>query len=239
MKAVYGPVRSWRLGLAMGVDPICKQPKVCNLKCIYCRLGHGGIMITERSRFVDEKQVQEEARELLKTVKIDAVMLQGTGEPFLAKNLIDIVHALREETDMPICVMTNGSFFNREGILDELNEFDMVIVKLDAADPVCFSMMNRPHGSIIFEDLVESLKKAKRQCTCDLRIQVTFVRANMYQAEQIADICRDIGVDVVYLSTPVRKEGMDLNKKDMNDLAAIFNGFKVRTIFDERSADTS
>jgi wyosine [tRNA(Phe)-imidazoG37] synthetase (radical SAM superfamily) len=98
-------------------------------------------------------------------------------------------------------------------------------------------MMNHPHGSIRFEDHVEALKKARRQCSCDLRIQVTFVRANMYQTEQIAGICRDIGVDIVYLSTPIRKEGMDLSKRDMNELAAIFSDFKVKTIFDERSAD--
>ncbi|MFA5311869.1 MAG: radical SAM protein [Methanomassiliicoccales archaeon] len=237
MKAVYGPVRSWRLGLAMGVDPICKQPKVCNLKCVYCRLGHGGITITERGRFVDEKQVQEEARELLRTEKIDAVMIRGTGEPFLAKNLIDIVHAVRKETDRPIGVITNGSLFQRQDVLDDLNEFDIAVVKLDAADAACFSMMNRPHGSVDFEKLIESFKRAKSQSACDLRIQVTFVRANMYQAEQIADICRDIGVKMIYISTPVRSEGMDLNKKDMQDLANIFRGFKVKTVFDEKSAD--
>jgi wyosine [tRNA(Phe)-imidazoG37] synthetase (radical SAM superfamily) len=237
MKAIYGPVRSWRLGLAMGVDPICKQPKVCNLKCVYCRLGHGGIMITERGRFVDEKQVHEEAKELLKNEKVDAVMVRGTGEPFLAKNILDIVHVIKKETDCPIGVITNGSLFSREDVLRDLNEFDIAVVKLDAADAACFSMMNHPHGSIDYDRLIESIERANKQCDCELRIQVTFVRANMYQAEDIARICGDIGVEKVYLSTPMRKEGLDLNKKDMNDLAKFFDGFEVKTIFDDNVSD--
>jgi len=233
MKAVYGPVRSWRLGLAMGVDPICKQPKVCNLKCVYCRLGHGGIMITERGHFVDEEQVAEEAKELLKENRIEAVMVRGTGEPFLAKNLRQIVHRLREETDRPIGVVTNGSMFRCDGVLSELSEFDIAIVKLDAADPECFSMMNRPHRSIEYANVIDSIKKARKQCKCDLRIQVTFVRANMYQAEDISEICREIGVEKVYLSTPLKREGQDINKKDMADLSKFFCEFSVKTIFDD------
>ncbi|MHC1586646.1 MAG: radical SAM protein, partial [Candidatus Hecatellaceae archaeon] len=38
MKAVYGPVASWRLGLSLGIDPIL-PPKTCSFNCVYCQLG--------------------------------------------------------------------------------------------------------------------------------------------------------------------------------------------------------
>ncbi|QLH75299.1 MAG: radical SAM protein [Methanomassiliicoccales archaeon] len=233
MKSVYGPIRSWRVGAALGVDPICRQPKVCNLKCVYCRLGHGGMMITDRCRFVDEKQVVEEAREILNEEDVDAVEIRGTGEPFLARNLGMMARSLRALTDVPICVITNGSMLQRKDVMDELEDFDVVIVKLDASDEKGFYLMNRPHSSIRFDDIVKGAIKVKAENRCDIRVQVTFVQANMYQAEEIARTCEDIGVEMVYLSTPIKIEGQDLTKRDIIDLSRYFRSFKVRTIFDD------
>ena len=66
-------------------------------------------MITERSRFVDEQQILEEAKELLEKETIEVVEIRGTGEPFLAKNLQMIVKMLRSVTDRPIGIITNAS----------------------------------------------------------------------------------------------------------------------------------
>ena len=55
----------------------------------------------------------------------------------------------------------------------------------------------------------------------------------MYQAEEIAARCGDIGIEMVYLSTPMKKEGQDLTKRDMVELSRFFKAFKVRTIFDD------
>jgi wyosine [tRNA(Phe)-imidazoG37] synthetase (radical SAM superfamily) len=158
MKTVYGPVKSWRLGWAMGVDPVCRQPKVCNFKCAYCRLGHGGIMITERSRFVDEKQVAEEAREMVGHEDIEVVKIRGTGEPFLANNLHQMTVLLRNITDCPIAIVTNASLLCLPDVMNELDDFDIAIVKLDAANELGFSEMNRPHKSVKWDKLVCSLR---------------------------------------------------------------------------------
>ncbi|NPB10031.1 MAG: radical SAM protein, partial [Thermodesulfobacteria bacterium] len=34
---VFGPVRSRRLGLSLGVDPLV--PKTCSFDCLYCEIG--------------------------------------------------------------------------------------------------------------------------------------------------------------------------------------------------------
>ncbi|HSV42212.1 MAG TPA: hypothetical protein VLH13_02240, partial [Methanomassiliicoccales archaeon] len=70
-------------------------------------------MVTERARFVDEEQVAEEAKEFLSEQKVDMIEVRGTGEPFLAKNLPEIIKTLRGLTDVPFGVVTNGSLIGR------------------------------------------------------------------------------------------------------------------------------
>lgn len=232
MKSVYGPVRSWRLGVAMGVDPICRQPKLCNFKCIYCRLGHGGIMITERGKFVDERSVLEEARDLLKEHDVDAVEFRGTGEPFLAKNLVEMAQGLRTLTDVPLCVVTNGSLFIRPEVRSELSSFDVVVVKLDCADQTFFASVNRPHCSIQFNSLLEHLVRARRSHKGSFRVQVTVMRRNVEEMERIVQLCDRIAPDMVYLNTPGRCGSYEVSKREVQDIAKIFGSFKVRTVFD-------
>jgi wyosine [tRNA(Phe)-imidazoG37] synthetase (radical SAM superfamily) len=233
MKSVYGPVRSWRLGVAMGIDPICRQPKVCNFKCIYCRLGHGGIMVTERGKFVDERTVMEEARDLLKEHKIDAVEFRGTGEPFLAKNLANIALGLRDLTDAPLCVVTNGSLFVRPDVQGELDSFDIIVVKLDCADRDAFVGVNRPHCSVTYDKLVEYMVRARRSHKGSFRVQVTVVRQNISDMERIVAICDQVDPEMVYLNTPGRSGTYEISKKELGEIAELFAAYKVRTVFDD------
>ena len=36
---VYGPVKSWRFGMSLGIDPIFVT-STCSFNCIYCQLGN-------------------------------------------------------------------------------------------------------------------------------------------------------------------------------------------------------
>lgn len=233
MKSVYGPLRSWRLGIAMGIDPICRQPKVCNFKCIYCRLGHGGIMVTERGVFVDERSVIEEARDLLKSNRIEAVEFRGTGEPFLAKNLAKIAMGLRDLTDAPLCVVTNGSMFVRPDVQGELDSFDVIIVKLDCADQGSFAGIDRPHCSVNYDKLIEYIVHARRSHKGSFRVQVTAVNQNIGEMERIVKVCDRVAPDMVYLNTPGRGGTYEISKKDLREIADLFAAYKVRTVFDD------
>jgi wyosine [tRNA(Phe)-imidazoG37] synthetase (radical SAM superfamily) len=233
MRTVYGPFRSWRLGQAIGVDAICRQPKVCNMKCAYCRLGCGGIMVTERSRFVDEAQVREEASELLEKGKIDVVEFRGTGEPFLAKNLHEIALTVRELTDAPFGIVTNGSMLSRADVQKELADYDVVIVKLDAADEAGLKRINHPHASISFLTIINAIRETLVNSDADIIIQVTFYRDNLASAARISDLIREIGPDQVFLSTPQCPGLAGLSRKDLADVNQLFHGMKVRTIFDD------
>lgn len=189
-------------------------------------------MITERSRFVDEKLVADEAQEFLDREEIDVIMVRGTGEPFLASNLHEITMQVRKITDRPIAAMTNASMLCRSDVIAELSDYDVAIIKIDAANEVGFSEINRPHKSVNWEKLIDSLRKAVRESKTDVRIQITMVKNNLDQVEAIAALCEDVGVEMVYLSTPTRGDQNELSKKELLEQVKFFKWFKVKTIFD-------
>lgn len=234
MRSVYGPYRSWRMGKTLGVDPICRQPKACNMKCVYCRLGCGGIMITERGRFVDEGRILDEAREALEKDKVDIVEFRGTGEPFLAKNIQDMVSVLRTLTDAPFSVVTNGSMLGREDVQDDLEIFDYVVVKFDAYDDASMRQVNRPHFSVTFDKIVSSIRRAVEESDTDVILQVMMFKGNVANAGRIADLVRDIGPVRVFISTPQCPDHPGLSKKDMAEVVGHFHDLDVRTIYDEQ-----
>jgi wyosine [tRNA(Phe)-imidazoG37] synthetase (radical SAM superfamily) len=191
-------------------------------------------MITERSRFVDEARILEETQELLDKERINVIEIRGTGEPFLAKNLQSIVRTIRTVTDRPIGVITNASMLCRPDVMNELDDLDIAIVKLDAVDQCGFGQINHPHCSINFDRVIESIKKARASSKADVRIQVTLIPQNRDRAEIIADLCEETGVEMIYLSTPIREDTSGLSKKDMLEQAKFFKSFKVKTIFDDQ-----
>lgn len=190
-------------------------------------------MITHRNRFIPEGTVAQEAEEALDGAEVDHIEFRGTGEPFLAKNLIEMVKALRRLSNVPIAVITNASLFQLDDVQEELNEFDIVVVKLDAADEDGFQSMNRPHSSIHFDNHLNGIIKVRRRFPGSLRIQVTLVQENLEDAERIAELCDDIEPEMVYLNTPQCLGANSISRNDLMRVAPLFKHYQVRTIFDD------
>ena len=54
---VFGPVRSWRLGRSLGIDPLSSKSKICNMDCIYCQLGKTAHLTNERESLCADQDV--------------------------------------------------------------------------------------------------------------------------------------------------------------------------------------
>lgn len=229
MRVVYGPIKSLGLGRVVAVDPISRSPKVCNLNCVYCRLGSGGIVLLERSDFIDDASILGQIGECLYRDECEAVMFKGTGEPLLARNIFQMARRLREGSDKKVALLTNGTLLNDPDVLEQLDAFDIIIAKLDASNEEMFRTVNRPHPSIRFQDLLEGIRKARESFGGSFRVQVTLVRENLSDIESISRICREICPDYVYLNSP---DGCDpfhaVCKKDMQ--AAMERFFGIRCV---------
>jgi wyosine [tRNA(Phe)-imidazoG37] synthetase (radical SAM superfamily) len=231
MRSVYG-VKSGESGCGLGVDPICRGPKVCNFNCSYCRLGKGGMKVSKRSKFVAEQDLANDFLEHITDMEIDHVTFRGTGEPLLAENLGDIVGALRKLTDKKMSVVTNCTLLNEEGALAEILKFDIIVAKIDAATEMTFQKVNRPCREIHLEDVISGAKRARRTFKGDFNVKTTLVGQNIGEVNEIAATIKGLDPKFVYIETPnMPNTGRPLTKKDHEAIEKAFRG--MNPVFEE------
>jgi len=231
MRSVYG-VKSGESGCSLGVDPICRGPKVCNFNCTYCRLGKGGMMVSKRSKFVAEQDLAEDFMEHISEMEIDHITFRGTGEPLLAENLGEIVGALRKLTDKKMSVITNCTLLNEDEALSQILKFDIIIAKIDAATELTFQRVNRPCGAIHLNDVISGAKRARDTFKGEFHVKTTLVGQNINEVNEIAAKIKGLEPKIVYIDTPTMPNtGRPLTKKDHEAIEKAFRG--METVFDE------
>ncbi|MDD1765236.1 MAG: radical SAM protein [Methanomassiliicoccales archaeon] len=234
MNVVYGPVRSWRLGRSIGIDPISVEPKVCTFNCIYCQLGSKGIVTDTRSLFVKEQAVGEQLAALLRRKKGGVVVtFSGTGEPTLASNLIEMVEVVSDLTDFPVGILTNSSLFHNPEIREAMKLFDFIVAKLDAACEGTYQRVNRPHPSIGFRIVLENIEIMRKEFEGDFCLQIMFIKENMRDVDGLVEICDRIEPDLVFLNTPLRPSmTRPLGKKEMRSISKSFARSRCKMVYD-------
>lgn len=103
---IFGPVPSRRLGRSLGVDLV--PFKTCTYDCIYCQLGRTTNKTTHREKWVPTDMIIQQLKEKLNS-KPDYITLSGSGEPTLYLQLEKLISGIKNITDIPVAVLTNGS----------------------------------------------------------------------------------------------------------------------------------
>jgi len=137
----------------------------------------------------------------------DYVTLSGSGEPTLNQNLGQIIHAVKNLTSIPLAVLTNGSLLFWQDVRDDLREADVVIPSLDAATPLSFEHVNRPHPGLNLEEIVWGLAQFRKEFRNQIWLEVFLCRGindGRSEVEKIKGILERIEPDRVQLNTPVR-----------------------------------
>ena len=203
---VYGPVPSRRMGLSVGIEPIPAQ--TCNYSCVYCQLGRTRHMTNTRKQFFDPEEILEELKTYLTSVKTyDVVTLVGDGEPTLYAGLGDLLRGIKGLTDKPVAVITNGALLYDPQLRRELSEADLVLPSMDAPDRETFKKINRPHGSISYEAVMEGLKLFAESFKGQLWIEIMLVKGlndSDKALEAFKGMLDRIPHDKVFINAPVR-----------------------------------
>lgn len=203
MSVVYGPVSSWRLGASLGIDLISTPAKTCSFNCVYCQLGKTTQPSTERREFVALSRVVSDLQ-CLDHLKADYATFSGVGEPTLASNLGQGIDIVKPALGLPVAVLTNSSMISREDVRAELARADVVVAKLDAPDQDMFLKVNRPFSRVRIEQILEGLKRFRRQYRGKLCLQMMFVEENKDSAAQMARLTSELSPDEVHINTPLR-----------------------------------
>ena len=202
----YGPVPSRRLGRSLGVDLV--PMKTCSLNCVYCQLGPTPETTAERADYVPVDEIVAEVRQVLAAgADPDYVTLGGSGEPTLHRSFGEIGGRLRDFTDVPLALLTNGTLFWIPEVRAACAPLDLILPSLDACDEETFRRVNRPHDSITLERLVSGLEALRDEFTGQIWLEVFVIEGMNAGDEQIAAI-RDqierIRPERIQLNTAVR-----------------------------------
>lgn len=167
---VYGPVRSRRLGLSLGVNLLPLEAKLCTFDCIYCECGWNGDNSGSR-RFNDREQVAAALESALVAMAAegqlpDVVTFAGNGEPTMHPDFEAIIEdtiALRDKyaPSAKISVLSNATQLHREDVVRALCRVDNNILKIDSLDEDMARLINKPCCNYSVAKVVEQLKSFK------------------------------------------------------------------------------
>lgn len=149
---IFGPVQSRRLGRSLGINLLPTHAKVCPYDCVYCQYGRTTMKrLNVNPRLyptVDQIAAALEAA-LTGGAEPEALTFAGNGEPMLHPAFAEVVQVVRDLRDRhapaaKLALLSNGVLAYRAEIRDALAYLDLVMLKLDAGDPLSFRQINRP-----------------------------------------------------------------------------------------------
>jgi len=208
MKYIFGPVTSRRLGQSLGVDPV--PLKTCNWNCVYCQLGRSVPMTNERKDYYPREEIWEELRGFLadpKRPQVDWISIVGSGEPLLMKSLGWLIKQIKEATDIPVALITNGSLFFMPEVRQEVLAVDAILPSVDAGTPELYKKMNRSHPQITFERCRDGLIDLRQEYKGQLWPEVVLVQGindSQQVLEDIASLLKAVNPDQIHLNVPQR-----------------------------------
>lgn len=187
-KIIFGPVKSRRLGVSLGINLLPTNKKICSFDCIYCECGWTDSMDTDQypSFELFSSKLEEKLREMRAIGELpDVITFAGNGEPTLHPNFPKIVDKTIElrNTYCPeakIAVLSNSSLIHRKEIFESLLKVDQNILKLDSAIESTIEILNQPLYRFNLQELISNLKRFRG----NLILQTLFIKGK-YKGQEI------------------------------------------------------
>ena len=164
---IFGPVRSRRLGVSLGINLLPTKRKICNFNCIYCECGWTRDIEKAVSHLPGREEVynalDSKLSELIKKNIIpDVITYAGNGEPTLHPDfpgIIDDSIILRDKyfKKARIAVLSNATTISNPLIKNALLKVDQNILKLDSAFDSTIKIHNQPRVNVNVEELINNL----------------------------------------------------------------------------------
>lgn len=202
---LFGPVPSRRFGRSLGVDLV--PMKTCPLNCVYCQLGPTAHPTTQRAEYLPTEAILEEIQRRVQRADFDVITLSGSGEPTLHSELGRIVEHIKQCTDKPLVLLTNGVLFQDPEVRRACLPIDILVPSLDAGDEKLFQYINRPAPGWTLERLVTGLETFRPDYAGQIWLEVFLLGGvNDMQTEirKIKTLADRIHPDRIQLNTVTR-----------------------------------
>lgn len=205
MSYIFGPIPSRRLGLSLGVDLI--PPKTCTYDCLYCEVGRTTCHTLDTGPLVGLNEIADELEKALFKSRPDTVTLAGSGEPTLNSGMDRIISFIRERTDVRIAILTNGSLFWKEDVLNKVLEADIILPTLSTVFDETYQSIHRPCQGLEVSMIIKGLKELRRRFKGLIFLEVILLAGINDTDKEIEGLKKaviDISPDRVQLNTVIR-----------------------------------
>lgn len=205
----FGPVPSRRFGQSLGLNTI--PPKRCSYSCVYCQVGRTDTLTIRRERLCDPGQLYADVKSALKALRergeqVDYITFVPDGEPTLDSHLGEQIQMLKP-LGVRLAVITNASLLADPQVRQELERADRVSVKVDAVRHDAWRRIDRPHGDLRLEQVLDGVLRFARQFPGELDTETMLVEGmndSPEDIEPLATFLREVKPARSYLSIPTR-----------------------------------
>ena len=210
MKYIYGPVKSRRLGLSLGIT--ATSYKTCSFDCIYCQLGRTTLKTAEIQEYIKAGEIIQELTGWAQNnpqaaQTLNYISFSGAGEPTLNSKLGQLIAEIKKIIPVPIAVITNASLLNNPGVRKAISLADLIIPSLDAASPEVFLHINRPHETLKLDEIIQGLISLKKEFSGQVWLEVMLVHGindDIRQIKKLSEVIEKINPQKIQLNSPVR-----------------------------------
>ena len=164
---IFGPVKSRRLGISLGINLLPADGKVCTFDCIYCECGLNAARRAKKPMPTREevaKALEEKLLEMKKCGELpDVLTFAGNGEPTIHPHfgeIIDDTIRLRDRLcpGAKVSVLTNSTLITRDNVFEALKRVDNNILKLDTVDTAYIATVDCPTGKYDINAITKRMK---------------------------------------------------------------------------------
>jgi len=188
-KIIFGPVKSRRLGISLGINLLPADRKICSFDCIYCECGRNAGNKISGSKLPERSEVRERLQEILFKMKEkqqlpDVITFAGNGEPTLHPDfpaIIDDTVVIRDlfAPGARIAVLSNATMLHKKEIFEALLKVDDNIQKIDSGLQETIRLVDCPPGNFSLEKAVAQLAGFKGRVI----IQTMFIKGTYREGE--------------------------------------------------------
>lgn len=178
---IFGPVKSRRLGVSLGVNLLPTDYKFCTFNCVYCECGWT-LKADKKINLPSREEVKTELEKVLQEYseqgkEINSITFAGNGEPTIHPKFAEVIDDTIELRNMwmpeaQISVLSNASMLNKKSVTDALKKIDKNILKLDAGTEETYKLINQAQEHLKFDKIVDYLKSFEG----NLIIQTLFLK---------------------------------------------------------------
>jgi len=211
MRYIYGPVKSRRLGLSLGIT--LTPQKVCSFDCVYCQLGKTAGKVSARKAYLDIKDILAEFKGYLESPEYklnppEYISLSGFGEPTLNIDISKLIAQIKKlVTRIPLVLITNSSLFSQIQARSDVLEADVIIPSLDAVTQDIFEQIDRPLSDIKIEDIIRGLIALRKEFKGKIFLEIMLVKDindSLDYAYKFKQAAQKINPDKIQLNIPAR-----------------------------------